>query len=60
MCLYLLSLVSGNMRSHYCIFFKIKFEGISGDIAFDDKGYRKDYGLRLFKFGFRSPLKEVY
>uniref|UniRef100_K1QYF3 Glutamate receptor n=1 Tax=Magallana gigas TaxID=29159 RepID=K1QYF3_MAGGI len=37
---------------------QMKFEGISGDIAFDDKGYRKDYGLRLFKFGFRSPLKE--
>lgn len=38
---------------------QIRSEGLSGHIAFDDKGYRKDYGLRLFKFGFRSPLKEI-
>lgn len=59
MCLYLLSLVFV-ICVVIIVFFQIKFEGIFGDIVFDDKGYRKDYGLRLFKFGFWLLLKEVY
>jgi hypothetical protein len=39
--------------------FQTEFEGLTGHIAFNDKGYRKNYGLRLFGFGFRSHLKEV-
>nr|XP_022321406.1 glutamate receptor 2-like [Crassostrea virginica] len=38
---------------------KTKLEGLSGNVAFDERGYRKDYGLKLLKFGFRSQLKEI-
>lgn len=49
----------------WCVIYSItlvlqtKLEGLSGNVAFDERGYRKDYGLKLLKFGFRSHLKEV-
>ncbi|XP_062608142.1 glutamate receptor-like [Saccostrea cucullata] len=38
---------------------RTKLEGLSGHIRFNKEGYRTNYGLRVFSFGFRSSLKEI-
>jgi len=38
---------------------KVEFEGLTGHIAFDDHGYRKDYKLDILQMGFNSEPKKV-
>ena len=44
---------------HYLITLQVEFEGMTGKIAFDDHGYRRDYTLDLIELGLNSEPAKV-
>ncbi len=35
------------------------YEGLTGNISFDEYGFRKDFEIYLYKIDFKTPLKKV-